>query len=51
MDDWKTTSGGLSDAKVFAEMGIPSVNLSVGYQHEHTEFETLNYKAAYETVK
>jgi putative aminopeptidase FrvX len=41
---------GLSDAKVFAEFGIPTVNLSVGYQHEHTEFETLDYKAALETV-
>jgi tripeptide aminopeptidase len=50
MPDWKMTPGGLSDAKVFAEFGIPSVNLSVGYQHEHTEFETLDYKAALETV-
>jgi tripeptide aminopeptidase len=50
MPDWKMPPGGLSDAKVFAEFGIPSVNLSVGYRHEHTEFETLDYKAALETV-
>jgi len=50
MPDWKMTHGGLSDAKVFAEFGIPSVNLSVGYEHEHTEFETLDYKATLETV-
>jgi tripeptide aminopeptidase len=50
MPDWKMAPGGLSDAKFFAEFGIPSVNLSVGYEHEHTEFETLDYKAALETV-
>nr|MBO2482113.1 peptidase M20 [Bacillaceae bacterium] len=50
MPDWKMTHGGLSDAKVFAEFGIPSVNLSVGYEHEHTEFETLDCKATLETV-
>jgi tripeptide aminopeptidase len=50
MPDWKMTHGGLSDAKVFAEFGIPAVNLSVGYQHEHTEFETLDYKVTLETV-
>ncbi|MED4988116.1 M20/M25/M40 family metallo-hydrolase [Parageobacillus toebii] len=50
MPDWKMAPGGLSDAKVFAEFGIPSVNLSVGYEHEHTELETLDYKATLETV-
>ncbi|MED4970714.1 M20/M25/M40 family metallo-hydrolase [Parageobacillus toebii] len=50
MPDWKMTPGGLSDAKVFAEFGIPSVNLSVGYEHEHTKLETLDYKATLETV-
>lgn len=49
MNDWKMTTGGLSDAKVFAEFGIPSVNLSAGYLHEHTDSETVNYKATYET--
>jgi hypothetical protein len=28
MPDWKMIPDGLSDAKVFAEFGIPSVNLS-----------------------
>ncbi|AEH47525.1 M20/M25/M40 family metallo-hydrolase [Parageobacillus thermoglucosidasius] len=50
MPDWKITAGGLSDAKTFAEFGIPSVNLSVGYEHEHTELETLDCKATLETV-
>ena len=50
MPDWKTTTGGLSDAKVFASFGIPSVNLSVGYENEHTEDETLDCQAALETV-
>jgi tripeptide aminopeptidase len=50
MPDSKITTGGLSDAKFFAEFGIPTVNLSVGYQYEHTEEETLDYKAAFDTV-
>lgn len=50
MEDWKATPGGISDAKVFAQYGIPSVNLSAGYQNEHTDFETLDYLAAFETV-
>jgi tripeptide aminopeptidase len=45
------TPGGFSDAKVFAEFGIPAVNLSVGYQHKHTEFETLDYKTTLETFE
>jgi tripeptide aminopeptidase len=51
MEDWKVTPGGISDAKVFASYGIPSVNLSVGYMNEHTDFETVDYMASYETVK
>ncbi|PLR98529.1 M20/M25/M40 family metallo-hydrolase [Bacillus sp. T33-2] len=50
MDDWKAVPGGISDAKVFSSFGIPSVNLSVGYQHEHTDLETLDYRATFETV-
>lgn len=49
MDDWCTTPGGSSDARIFAEYGIPSVNLSVGYNHEHTSDEYLDIKAMYET--
>ncbi|MGP3562451.1 M20/M25/M40 family metallo-hydrolase [Geobacillus sp. BK01] len=50
MPDWRTTAGGVSDAKVFASFGIPSVNLSVGYENEHTEDESLNVRATLETV-
>ncbi|WP_102262603.1 M20/M25/M40 family metallo-hydrolase [Mesobacillus jeotgali] len=50
MEDWQTTSGGISDAKVFANYGIPSVNLSAGYQNEHTDFETVDFLATFETV-
>jgi tripeptide aminopeptidase len=50
MSDWKITPGGLSDSKVFAEFGIPAVNLSVGYEHEHSEWETLDYRATLDTT-
>lgn len=51
MDDWKATrNGGLSDAKIFAEFGIPSVNLSIGYRDEHTDFEQVDYGATFDTV-
>lgn len=50
MPDWRITAGGSSDARVFAEYGIPSVNLSVGYHNPHTENETLDYKSTLETI-
>jgi tripeptide aminopeptidase len=50
MEDWQVTPGGISDAKVFANYGLPSVNLSAGYQNEHTDFETVDYLATFETV-
>ncbi|RSD28585.1 M20/M25/M40 family metallo-hydrolase [Mesobacillus subterraneus] len=50
MEDWRITPGGLSDAKVFAQHAIPSVNLSAGYQNEHTDFETVDYLATFETI-
>ncbi|TMV49587.1 M28 family peptidase [Paenibacillus mesophilus] len=51
MDDWRVTEGGSSDARILAEtFGIPSVNLSAGYRNEHTERESVDYLAAYETV-
>ena len=50
MKGWKRVSGGSSDALVFArKFGINTVNLSVGYENEHTWEETLDYIAAYET--
>lgn len=52
MDGWRMTAGGSSDACVFADkFGIPTVNLSAGYQDEHTNEESLDYVAAYETAK
>ncbi|GGK28327.1 hypothetical protein GCM10010965_21490 [Caldalkalibacillus thermarum] len=51
-DGWKMTAGGSSDARVFAEMyRINTVNLSVGFQNEHTDRETLDYYAAFETAQ
>ncbi|MEL0642581.1 hypothetical protein V6260_18530, partial [Pseudoalteromonas aliena] len=37
--DWKCVEGGISDAMVFAENGINSINLSAGYMNEHTANE------------
>ncbi|WP_075981816.1 M20/M25/M40 family metallo-hydrolase [Bacillus massilinigeriensis] len=51
MEDWKCTSGGSSDTRIWASHGIQSVNLSVGYQNEHTSAETLDTDACYRTVK
>jgi putative aminopeptidase FrvX len=47
---WKCTPGGSSDTRIWASYGIQSVNLSVGYQHEHTDFETLDTNACYDTL-
>lgn len=51
MPDWKMTPGGMSDALVFAQLGIPSVNLSVGYHHPHTDWETLDVSATLDTIR
>ncbi|CAG7645477.1 hypothetical protein PAECIP111802_03526 [Paenibacillus allorhizosphaerae] len=52
MADWKVTAGGSSDAKILSQkFSIPSVNLSAGYMNEHTDRETVDYLAAYETSK
>ncbi|MBB6447787.1 M20/M25/M40 family metallo-hydrolase [Bacillus benzoevorans] len=51
LSQWKCTSGGLSDTRIWAEHGIQSVNLSVGYNHEHTEEEYLDINACYQTVQ
>ncbi|MFV8829543.1 M20/M25/M40 family metallo-hydrolase [Alkalihalobacterium sp. APHAB7] len=48
---WATTSGGSSDTRIWAEHGIQSVNLSAGYMNEHTDQETLNVDACYNTAK
>ncbi|MBP1154022.1 MULTISPECIES: M20/M25/M40 family metallo-hydrolase [unclassified Paenibacillus] len=49
--DWKSCQGGISDAMTYAEHGIPSINVSCGYQHEHTEWEELHWPSVMDTVK
>lgn len=49
--DWKAVEGGISDAMVFAEHGINSINLSAGYMNEHTENEYASLKDMGDTVK
>ncbi len=51
LNGWKTTAGGSSDTRIWAQNTIQSVNLSVGYQNEHTEEETLDVEACYNTLK
>lgn len=49
--DWRCVEGGISDAMVFAENGVNSINLSAGYYNEHTEHEYASLKEMGETVK
>jgi putative aminopeptidase FrvX len=51
LSGWECTPGGSSDTRIWAEHGIQSVNLSAGYQHEHTENERLDVKACYQTAQ
>lgn len=51
LGNWKCTAGGSSDTRIWAEHGIQSVNLSVGYGNEHTHDEYLDVAATYNTVK
>ena len=51
MAEWKCTQGGSSDTRSWAEHGIQSVNLSVGYGEEHTEREFLDVDACYQMTK
>jgi len=48
---WAVTPGGSSDTKIWASYGIESVNVSAGYRNEHTEDETLDVEACYQTAK
>ncbi|WP_231505600.1 hypothetical protein [Bacillus sp. EB01] len=48
---WNCTSGGSSDTRIWAEKGIQSVNLSAGYNYEHTSQEILDVKACRNTLK
>ena len=47
---WEPTMGGRSDTLIWAQQGIQSVNLSVGYQNEHTSREELNIDDAFATA-
>jgi putative aminopeptidase FrvX len=40
--DYKCVEGGISDAVVFSENGVNSINLSAGYFYEHTEREFVS---------
>lgn len=51
IDDWSCVEGGVSDAFVFANLGINSVNLSAGYWDEHTDKECAHLKSMMKTVK
>lgn len=51
MSQWKTASGGSSDTAIWASHGIQSINLSAGYNFEHTDKEQLNVKASYGTYE
>ncbi|TYS61967.1 M20/M25/M40 family metallo-hydrolase [Bacillus infantis] len=51
LENWKCTNGGSSDTRIWASMGIQSVNLSVGYINEHTSKEMLDIESCYNTVK
>ncbi|MCP8970849.1 M20/M25/M40 family metallo-hydrolase [Ectobacillus ponti] len=51
LSGWKCTAGGSSDTRIWAQQGIQSVNLSAGYQHEHTDHETLDVGACYGTLQ
>lgn len=48
---WKPVSGSISDAMTSSEASVNSVNLSVGYDSEHTTYETLNLRALYDTYR
>jgi putative aminopeptidase FrvX len=51
MDDWKAVDGGISDATVFSELNINSVNLSAGYRNEHTDKEYVVVSDSMSTIR
>ena len=51
LSGWKCTQGGSSDTRIWAEHGIQSVNLSAGYNYEHSDAEFLDIQACYRTVQ
>lgn len=51
LEGWQCTAGGSSDTRIWASHGIQSVNLSIGYQNEHTSDEYLDIDACFGTVR
>ncbi|MFZ0445243.1 MAG: hypothetical protein WAM95_11585 [Bacillus sp. (in: firmicutes)] len=51
LSGWKSTQGGSSDTRIWAEHGIQSVNLSAGDHYEHSDAEYLYVQACYGTVQ
>lgn len=51
MPDWRAVTGGTSDAVTYASLGIPSENLSAGYQLEHTARETVDIDHCLDTIR
>lgn len=49
--DWECVEGGISDAMVFSSNGINSINLSAGYDNEHTSNEYASLEAMKDTAK
>lgn len=49
--DYKCVEGGVSDAVVFSEYGVNSVNLSAGYYNEHCDGETVIVSHMRDTAK
>jgi di/tripeptidase len=50
-DDWECVEGGVSDAMTFSSNGINSINLSAGYENEHTSNEFASVEAMMDTTK
>jgi putative aminopeptidase FrvX len=49
--DWNCVEGGISDAMSFATRGVNSINLSAGYQNEHTTNEFVSIWNMQDTTK
>jgi putative aminopeptidase FrvX len=49
--NYELATGSISDAVTSSENGVNSVNLSVGYNHEHSSEEMINLFAFYDTYK
>jgi hypothetical protein len=48
--NWKACPGGVSDAMTFSSNGVHSVNLSAGYNNEHTDREYVDIRHCRDTI-